>query len=49
MGWAAAVADTSAMTTADPLAECRRSAQDALALIRRLRRQGARPDLEPPD
>jgi hypothetical protein len=46
MGWAAAVAYTSAMTTTDSLAERRRSAQDALALIRRLRRQGALPDLD---
>ena len=34
------------MTTTDSLAERRRSAQDALALIRRLRREERLPDLD---
>ena len=35
------------MTTTDSLAERRRTAQDALALIRRLRREERLPDLDP--
>jgi hypothetical protein len=46
MGWGATLAYTSAMTTADSLAERRRSAQDALARIRLLRRQEDLPDLD---
>jgi hypothetical protein len=46
MGWAAMLAYTSAMTTTDSLAERRRAAQDALARIRRLRRQEDLPDLD---